>query len=131
MAERLRALSLNHLIISPLCLVWVRAPHWPRETSQVLFARWFFLGFSRFRPPTDWPVSYERNNLERDVKLNKKKNKNKECYLGITPWLLVPIYALYFLPYHQITSMFTKQKMLESPYFLGNNFEGFSYLLQL
>ena len=28
-AERLRALSLNHSIISPLCLVWVRAPLWP------------------------------------------------------------------------------------------------------
>ena len=21
---------------SPLCLVWVRTPHWPRETNQVL-----------------------------------------------------------------------------------------------
>ena len=29
MAERLRALLLNHSIISPLCLVWVRAPLWP------------------------------------------------------------------------------------------------------
>ena len=28
---------------SPLCLVWVRAP--------------FLSGYSRFRPPTDWPVS--------------------------------------------------------------------------
>ena len=37
-AERLRALFLNHSIISPLCLVWVRAPLWPRETSQVLLA---------------------------------------------------------------------------------------------
>ena len=35
-AERLRALFLNHSIISPLCLVRVRAPLWPRETSQVL-----------------------------------------------------------------------------------------------
>ena len=37
-AERLRAPFLNHLIISPLCLVWVRAPLWPLETSQVLLA---------------------------------------------------------------------------------------------
>ena len=29
MAERLKALSLNHSIISPLCLVRVRAPLWP------------------------------------------------------------------------------------------------------
>ena len=46
-AERLSlgALFLNHLIISPLCLVWDRAPHWPhvRQTkfylrvSQVVF----------------------------------------------------------------------------------------------
>ena len=28
-AEWLRALFLNHSIISPLCLVWVRTPHWP------------------------------------------------------------------------------------------------------
>ena len=28
-AERFRALFLNHSIISPLCLVWVRAPLWP------------------------------------------------------------------------------------------------------
>ena len=27
--ERLRALFLNHSIISPLCLVCARAPHWP------------------------------------------------------------------------------------------------------
>ena len=29
LAEQLRALFLNHSIISPLCLVWVPAPHWP------------------------------------------------------------------------------------------------------
>ena len=31
------------------------------ETSQVLLASVSggFSGFSRFRPPTDWPVSYE------------------------------------------------------------------------
>ena len=55
MAERLRALSLNHSIISPLCLATC-------ETSQVLLAG-VSGGFSRgspvFAPPTDWPVSYE------------------------------------------------------------------------
>ena len=52
MAKRLRALFLKHSIISPLCLVWVRAPHWPHETSQVLLAGVpgvFSRGFSRFR----------------------------------------------------------------------------------
>ena len=59
MAERLKALFLNHSIISPLCLEWVQAP---LETSQVLLAG-VPGGFSRdspvFAPPTDWPVSYE------------------------------------------------------------------------
>ena len=41
------------------------------ETSQLLLAGVpdvFLSGISRFRPPTDWPVSL--NNLERGVKLN-------------------------------------------------------------
>ena len=62
MAERLRALFLNHSIISPLCLEWVRAPLWPSETSQVLLAGVpgsFPRGSHVFAPPTDWPVSYE------------------------------------------------------------------------
>ena len=54
-AELLRALFLNHSIISPLCLAI-------RETSQILLAG-VPGGFSRgspvFTPPTDWPVSYE------------------------------------------------------------------------
>ena len=57
-AERL----IDHSIISPLCLVWVRAPLWPRETSQVLLAGvsgGFSWGSPVFAPPTDWPVSYE------------------------------------------------------------------------
>ena len=100
-AERLRVLFLNHSIISPLCLVWVRAPLWPhvrqasaevggggvnaptfvgtsyvkpylvptevgeftplllKPSSACGCARWFFSGSARFRPPTDWPVSYE------------------------------------------------------------------------
>ena len=62
MAERLRALFLNHLNISPLCLEWVQAPLWPRETSQVLLAGVpgvFSQGSTVFAPPTNWPVSYE------------------------------------------------------------------------
>ena len=59
MAEWLRALFLNHSIISPLCLVLVGAPLdlATCETSQVLLAD-VPGGFSRFRP-SDWPVSYE------------------------------------------------------------------------
>ena len=50
------------------------------ETSQVLLAgcvRWFFPGYSRFRP-TFWlaRLNMSEINLERDVKLNKKKKKN-------------------------------------------------------
>ena len=37
------------------------ALHWPCEkpSSACACARWFFSRFSRFRPPTDWHVSYE------------------------------------------------------------------------
>ena len=54
--------ALNHSVISPLCLVWVRAPPWPRETSQVLLAGVsgvFSRGSPVFAPPTDWSVAYE------------------------------------------------------------------------
>ena len=61
----IRAQFLKHSIISPLCLGWVRAPHWPhvRHASQVLLVA-VPVGFSGgslvFAPPTaDWPVSYE------------------------------------------------------------------------
>ena len=38
-AERLRALFLNHSIMSPLCLVWVRGPALATcETSKILLA---------------------------------------------------------------------------------------------
>ena len=50
-------------------------------TSQVLLVG-VSGGFSQgsvFAPPTDWPVSYElKNNLERNVKLNKKNKKTKK-----------------------------------------------------
>ena len=38
MAKRLRALFLNHSIISPLCLLWVRAPLWPHVRQALLLA---------------------------------------------------------------------------------------------
>ena len=55
--------ALNHSIISPLCLVWVRAPLWAHvrqakfclRVCQVVFSR----GSPVFAPPTNWPVSYE------------------------------------------------------------------------
>ena len=62
MAERLRALFLNHSIISPLSGVGSSPALATCETSQVLLAG-VSVGFSRgspvFAPPTDWPVSYE------------------------------------------------------------------------
>ena len=56
-AERLRALFLNHLIISPLYLVWVRAPllshvrqaKFCLRVCQMVFLG-FSWGFSRFHP---------------------------------------------------------------------------------
>ena len=52
-AERLRELFLNHLIISPLCLVWVRAPLWP-HVGQAKFClrvcQVFFLGVLKLKP---------------------------------------------------------------------------------
>ena len=41
------------------------------HVSQLLFSR----GTSVFAPPTDRSVSFELNNLERAVKLNKKSTK--------------------------------------------------------
>ena len=38
-----------------------------------LFLRVCQVVFLWVLPFTDWPISYELNNLERDVKLNKKK----------------------------------------------------------
>ena len=52
-AERLRALSLNHSNISPLCPVWVRAPHWPHVRQAKFCLRVcqvFFLGVLPFSP---------------------------------------------------------------------------------
>ena len=52
-AERLRALFLNHSIISPLCLVWVRAPLWPHVRQAKFCLRMcqvVFLGVLPFSP---------------------------------------------------------------------------------
>ena len=52
-AERLRALFLNHSIISPLCLVWVRAPLWPHVRQAkfcLLMCQVVFLGVLTFSP---------------------------------------------------------------------------------
>ena len=62
-AEWVRSLNfsaLNHSIISPLCLVYVRAPHWPHVRHAKFCLRMcqvFLPGYSRFAPPTDWLVS--------------------------------------------------------------------------
>ena len=53
---------IKQISICPLCLVWVRAPRWHhvRQANVCLrVCQVFFSGISRFRPPTDWPVSYE------------------------------------------------------------------------
>ena len=77
-AERLRALFLNHLIISKLCLVWVGAPLWP-HVRQAKFCLQVVSGvFSRgspvFAPSTDWSISYELKFCKR-----KKKILNFGC----------------------------------------------------
>ena len=51
--ERLRALFLNHPIISPLCLMWVRAPLWPHVRQAKFCLRVcqvVFLGVLPFSP---------------------------------------------------------------------------------
>ena len=49
----IRALFLNHSIISPLCLGWIRAPHW-RDVRQAKFClrvcQVVFLGVLPFAP---------------------------------------------------------------------------------
>ena len=62
-AEWVRSLyfsALNLSIISPLCLVKVRAPHWPHVRQAKFCLRVcqvVFPGYSRFASPTDWLVS--------------------------------------------------------------------------
>ena len=62
-AEWVRSLyfsALNHSIISPLCLVWVRAPHWPHVRQDKFCLRVcgvVFPGYSSFAPPIDWLIS--------------------------------------------------------------------------
>ena len=75
-------IALDHSIISPLWLVWVRAPH-GSQVRQVKFylrvCQVVFPGVLPFSPHLLIGSSrYEWNNLERDVKLNKKKKKKIE-----------------------------------------------------
>ena len=88
MAERLRALLLNHSIISPLCLVWVRAPLWPHVRQQKFCLRVcqvVFLGVLPFSPHLlIGPSHMSRNNLKRDVKLNKTNKLDKISWFKIS-----------------------------------------------
>ena len=42
--------SFNHSIISPLCLVWVRAPHWPHVRQAKFYLRVFQMVTSSRNP---------------------------------------------------------------------------------
>ena len=68
--------ALNHSIISPLCLVWVRVPLWAHVRQAKFCLRVcqvVFLGVLPFSPHIlIGPSHMSWNNLERDVKLNKK-----------------------------------------------------------
>ena len=76
-AEQLRVLFHNHLIISPLCLVWVQDPQWPHVRQAKFCLRVcqpIFLGVLPFSPHLLLGAFYMSwNNLERDVKLNFNK----------------------------------------------------------
>ena len=76
-AEQLRALFHNHLIICPLCLVWVRDPQWPHVRQAKFCLRVcqaVFLGVLPFSPHLLFGAFHMSwNNLERDVKLNFNK----------------------------------------------------------
>ena len=89
MAERLRALFLNYSIISPLCLVWVRASLWPHVRQAKFCLRVcqeVFLGVLPLSPHLlIGPSHMSCNNLERDVKLNQKKNKMMNCQKTYEP----------------------------------------------
>ena len=80
MAERLRALFLNHSVISPLCLVWVRVPlrpHMRQAKFCLRVCQVFFLGVFPFAHLLIGP-SHMSCNLERDVKLNSKTHTKKK-----------------------------------------------------
>ena len=74
-AEQLRALFLNHSIISPLCLVWVRAPHCPHVRQAKFCLRVcyvVFLGVLPFSP------TYRLARLIRAEIILKSKIKNQK-----------------------------------------------------
>ena len=63
-----------HSIVSPLCLLWAHVRQVLLEDMPGFFFVFFFLLFSFFSrgspvftTPTDWLVSYELNDLKRDV----------------------------------------------------------------
>ena len=77
--------KINHSIISPLCLEWVRAPSGD-ETSQVLLAGVacvFPWGSPVCAQPPDWPVSLKLKNLIKFQATNRNKNTSMNITLRI------------------------------------------------
>ena len=77
-------IALDHSIISPLWLVWVRAPH-GSQVRQVKFylrvCQVVFPGYSRFRP-TFWLARLDMSEIILKGTLNwtkKKKKKKIQC----------------------------------------------------
>ena len=74
-------IALDHSIISPLWLVWVRAPHgsqkWDKSSSTCGCIRWFSPGYSRFRP-TFWLARLDMSEIILKGTLNWKKKKKKK-----------------------------------------------------
>ena len=72
-------------LFSPLCLVWVQAPLWPHVRQAKFCLRVcqvVFLGVLPFSPHLlIGPSHMSCNNLERDVKLNLRKKKEKKSGL--------------------------------------------------
>ena len=92
--QGLRTLFLNHSIISPLCLVWVRAPLSPYvrqakfclRVCQVVFSRFFFLN-SVLRPFQDYFSSYETSQSVGGAKTGKPRKKPPDTPASRT-WLI-------------------------------------------
>ena len=67
------------------------------ETRQVLLAgvSCGFPGVLPFRSTYRLASLYERNNLERDIKLNQKKKKKKEVIIVLTKQRFMPCHDYY------------------------------------
>ena len=94
-ALKKKNIALDHSIISPLWLVWVRAPH-GSQVRQVKFylrvCQVVFPGVLPFSPHLLIGSSrYEWNNLERDVKLNQKKKKIIKIEASVAERLSYPL----------------------------------------